>query len=58
MAATGPGGKTPLRSARIPDAVWFAAKERAEREGTTITSVIVAALEAYGGRNDGEGSDR
>lgn len=39
--------KTPPRSVRIPDAIWNAARERAEREGTTITAVILRALARY-----------
>ena len=40
-------GKTPVRSLRVPDGVWDAAKERAQAEGRTITDVIVAALHRY-----------
>lgn len=39
--------KTPPRSVRIPDPIWAAAKERAEREGTTVTAVILRALTRY-----------
>jgi hypothetical protein len=38
---------TPLRAFRVPDAVWFAAKAKAESEGTSVTAVLVAALERY-----------
>lgn len=43
--------KTPLRSFRVPDEVWQAALRRAQREGTTLTAVLVEHLEDYG-RND------
>lgn len=38
---------TPARSIRVPDALWQACRERAEREGTTVTAVILRALERY-----------
>lgn len=40
--------KTPLRSFRVPDETWQAALRRAQREGTTLTAVLVEALEEYG----------
>ncbi len=40
-------GNTPPRSVRVPDDVWNAARERAEREGTTLTAIILRALERY-----------
>lgn len=39
---------TPARSVRIPDQVWHAAQERAAKEGTTVTAVILRALTRYG----------
>jgi hypothetical protein len=39
--------KTPPRSVRIPDAIWTAAKARADAEGTTLTAVILRALTRY-----------
>jgi len=39
--------ETPLRAVRIPDEVWNAARNKSEREGTTVTAVILAALEKY-----------
>ena len=42
--------ETPLRSVRIPDDVWNAAREKAEREGVTLSSVILAALTRYARR--------
>lgn len=39
--------RTPPRSVRIPDHIWAAARDRAEREGTTITAVILRALTRY-----------
>ncbi len=38
---------TPPRSVRVPDAVWQAARDRAEAEGTTVTAVILRALTRY-----------
>lgn len=39
---------TPPRSVRIPDHIWQAARERAERDGTTVTAIILRALTRYG----------
>lgn len=41
-------GNSPVRAVRVPDDVWQAAKDRAEREGVSVGSVIVAALREYG----------
>lgn len=41
--------RTPSRNFRVHDDVWNAAAERAEREGTNITAILVARLERYGG---------
>lgn len=38
---------TPLRSVRVADPVWSAAQARAAADGTTVSAVIVAALQAY-----------
>ena len=38
---------TPLRNVRIPDDVWKAAQAKAERDGTTVTAVVLAALRRY-----------
>lgn len=40
-------GRT-LRSVRVPDHIWSAAAERAERDGVSVSAVIVAALREYG----------
>lgn len=40
--------KTPLRSFRVPDEIWRAALARAQAEGTTVTAVLVQALDEYG----------
>lgn len=36
-----------LRSVRVDDAVWQAAREQAQADGVTVSAVIVAALEKY-----------
>ena len=40
-------GQTPLRSVRVPDERWQAAKEKAEREGRSISDVLNDCLDAY-----------
>jgi hypothetical protein len=40
-------GQIPNRSLRIPDDLWQAAKERAEREGESISGVVRAYLARY-----------
>lgn len=40
-------GETPKHNVRVPDDVWNPAKERAKREQTKITTVIVSALRQY-----------
>ncbi len=39
---------TRIRNVRVPDDIWLPAKTRAEREGTTLTAVIVQRLGEYG----------
>lgn len=39
--------KTPLRSIRIPEETWEAAKAKALREETTVSAVILAGLRSY-----------
>lgn len=39
--------KTPIRGFRIPDDPYFPAKEKAEREGTTVSEVVREALTEY-----------
>jgi len=38
---------TPIRAVRIPDDVWHAAQEKADATGTTVTAVVLAALQRY-----------
>jgi hypothetical protein len=38
---------TPLRNVRVPDDVWQAALAATAYNGTTVTAVVVAALERY-----------
>ncbi len=40
---------TPLRNIRVSDELWQAAKLKAQTEGTTVSEVIVRALEQYTG---------
>lgn len=39
--------KTPTRTFRVPDGLWAKAQVKAFSESRTLTSVLVAALEAY-----------
>ena len=39
--------KTPLRSFRVADEVWQAAKAEAKRRGESVTDVLVRALREY-----------
>lgn len=39
---------TPMRSVRVPDDVWEAARAEAERRGETVSSAIVRFLRRYG----------
>lgn len=38
---------TPLRNVRVPDEVWSAALAATAANGTSVTAVVVAALERY-----------
>ena len=38
---------TKLRNVRVPDAIWDAAKDKAAAEETTVTAVVLEALERY-----------
>lgn len=42
--------KTPMRSVRISDDVWEAAKTKAAEKGESMTDVIRKALESYARR--------
>lgn len=39
--------KTPARGIRVPDELWAAAKAKSQADGTTISAILVAALEEY-----------
>ena len=41
-------GNTPPRSVRVPDDVWQAAKDAAERKGETVSEAVVRFLRRYG----------
>ncbi|MGC5078463.1 hypothetical protein [Agrococcus sp. DT81.2] len=47
MAVDPENGPMPTRPFRIPDRIYFAAKERAEEEGTTLSSIVRNALDDY-----------
>jgi hypothetical protein len=38
---------TPLRAIRVNDKLWNAAKKKAVKEGTTVTKVIIEALQDF-----------
>lgn len=40
-------GNIPLRTVRVPDDVWQAAKTRAAEQGETVTDVLLRALRQY-----------
>jgi predicted HicB family RNase H-like nuclease len=57
-------GKTPLRNVRVPDELWSAAMAEAQKEGRSLTDVIVSDLHRYVNRRlrergalDGEQGD-
>ena len=39
--------KTPTRTVRVSDELWFAAKDKAIAQEKTVTDVIIAALQAF-----------
>ena len=39
--------KTPTRTIRVSDDLWTAVQKKAVIDGVTVTSIIIAALEAY-----------
>jgi predicted DNA binding CopG/RHH family protein len=39
--------KTPTRTIRVPDDLWKAVQYKAAKDGVTVTSIIIEALEAY-----------
>jgi len=39
--------KTPTRTIRVSDNLWFAVQKKAASQSVTVTSVIVKALEDY-----------
>lgn len=41
---------TPLRSFRISDEIYNAAKDQAEADGVSVTEVVVQMLKTYGER--------
>jgi hypothetical protein len=49
-----PSKGTPTRNFRVTDDLWTRAQAKAARERTTLTAVIVAALEEY---VEGEGDE-
>lgn len=49
-----PSKGTTIRSVRVKEPLWTSAATKAARERTTLTAVIVAALERY---VEGEGNE-
>jgi len=45
-------GETPLRSFRIPDALWLLVKQKADSEGLSASEVVRAGLAEYVGDTD------
>jgi LDH2 family malate/lactate/ureidoglycolate dehydrogenase len=39
--------KTPTRTVRVPDELWLAAQKEAAKQGVTVTSVLLDALEKF-----------
>lgn len=39
--------ETTPRAIRVPDDLWAAALEKAQAEGTTVTAVVLKALERF-----------
>jgi hypothetical protein len=39
--------ETTPRAIRIPDDLWVAALDKAQDEGTTVTAVVLKALQRY-----------
>jgi hypothetical protein len=39
--------QTPIRTVRVPTKLWTKAKAKAKKDNTTVSEVIVKALEAY-----------
>lgn len=39
--------KTPIRGIRVPDALWDAAKRRADEKGETVSEAVRKFLERY-----------
>lgn len=50
--------ETTARSFRVDDPIWFNALARAQREGVTLTSVLVWALIKYGEDDDVAAAER
>ena len=48
---TAPRPRTPLRSFRVPDDLWDAAKAEATRRGETVTDALVRFLRDYSNTN-------
>lgn len=42
------GAPTPVRTVRVDDETWEAAKVRAEQEDVTVSYVVVSLIEGYG----------
>ena len=39
--------KTPTRTIRVPDALWLAVQKEAAKQGITVTSILLEAMEKF-----------
>lgn len=44
---TEPGGRTPIRTVRVPDDLWRGVQVKTRLRGETVSGVIVRCLERY-----------
>lgn len=43
-------GETPIRTVRVPDKTWNAAKQKSKATGTTMSEVMVRSLNKFVGQ--------
>jgi predicted DNA binding CopG/RHH family protein len=39
--------KTPTRTIRVPDELWLAVQKEAAKQGITVTSILLEAMEKF-----------